>query len=291
MAFFVIILSAIIFTFIGILLYFFTIAFVKIKKGDLEDLNHPENRILDSYRDIVKSGLDYIHNTSNTWVYTKSYDGLTLAARYFDNKQNNTMILFHGYRSASARDFACAVKMYTDMGFNVLLCDQRSHGRSEGKLITFGVKESRDVLSWVNFVNREYSPSSIALGGMSMGATTVTLACGLNLPNNVKCVVADCGFTSPTDIIKVVAKKDFKVNASFFLPLLDICCKLFGKFSIFGHKSDSLQNIDSLTLWFNYSISLRHLQCKTTDTAKHFLYFSPISPSLFYFSAKCAKMV
>ena len=232
--FFAIVFVAIIVTLIGVLLYFFTIAFVKMKNGNLEDLNHPENDILEPYRDTVQSGIDYIYNTPHKWVYTKSFDGLYLAARYYNNNSDKTMLLFHGYRSAAARDFSCAVKMYADMGFNVLLCDQRSHGKSEGRLITFGVKESQDVISWVDFINKEYPAKSIALGGLSMGATTVLLACGLELPQNVKCVVADCGFTSPADIIKIVARKNFKINAEFFLPLLDICCKIFGKFSIIG---------------------------------------------------------
>ncbi len=232
LVFFIIVFSAIIVTFIAVLLYFFTIAFVKMNKGDLEDLNHPENSILEPYRETVKSGLDYAYNTPHSWVYTKSFDGLRLAARYYDNNSNKIMLLFHGYRSAAARDFSCAVKMYSDMGFDVLLCDQRAHGKSEGRLITFGVKESRDVLSWVKFVNDNYPSKKIALGGMSMGATTVILASALDLPQNVKCVVADCGFTSPADIIKIVAKKKYKVNADLILPVFDIMCKLFGKFSI-----------------------------------------------------------
>jgi len=230
--FFFIVISAIIITFVGVLLYYFAIAFVKINKGNLEDLNHPENEILKPYIDVVKNGMSYINTTPYEWVYIKSFDGLRLAARYYDNNSSNTMILFHGYRSAAARDFSCAVKMYMEMGFNVLLCDQRAHGKSEGKLITFGVKESQDVISWVDFVNNNYSPKGIALGGMSMGATTVILASALNIAPNVKCVVADCGFTSPADIIKIVAKKNFKINADFFLPLFDVCCKIFGKFSI-----------------------------------------------------------
>ncbi len=234
MIFFIIVFSAIIVIFIGVLLYFFTVAFVKMKNGNLEDLNHLENEILTPYRDTVEKGINYINNTPHKWVFTNSFDGLRLAARYYDNSSNKIMILFHGYRSVAARDFSCAVKMYSEMGFNILLCDQRAHGKSEGMLITFGVKESQDVLSWVDFANREYSPQNIVLGGMSMGATTVLLACGLDLPQNVKCVVADCGFTSPADIIKIVAKRNFKINADLFLPLLDLCCKLFGKFSIIG---------------------------------------------------------
>lgn len=234
MIYFICILLATAFVvFLGILLYYFRIAFVKIKKGDLEDLNHIENSALVGYRDIVQDGMDFIKNHPHEWLKTKSFDRLNLFARYYDNCSEKTILLFHGYRSVAARDFSVAVKMYSDLGFNVLLVDQRSHGRSDGKLITFGVKESYDVISWINYLNNNYGEKQLALGGMSMGATTVLLSCGRNLPQNVKCVVADCGFTSPCEIIKLVAKRNFKVSPDFFLPVLNLCCLFFGNFSIY----------------------------------------------------------
>jgi pimeloyl-ACP methyl ester carboxylesterase len=156
------------------------------------------------------------------------------------------MIFFHGYRSSSSRDFSCALKMYMNLGFNVLLVDQRAHGRSEGKLITFGIKESRDVVSWIEFLNKKYSPEKILITGMSMGATTVLLAAGNNkLPENVKGVVADCGYTSPVEIIKSVAKNFLKIKADFFIPFLNVFCLVFGGFSIMNVSTvKSLKNCE-----------------------------------------------
>lgn len=219
---------------LAVLYYFFSVAFVKLNIGNPDDLNDSINKPLLKYKETIAGGLEYIAQKPHEWVTTVSYDGLRLAARYFDNKSDKTVILFHGYRSSAARDFSCAIEMYTRFGFNILLCDQRSHGRSEGRLITFGVKESRDVKAWVEYVTEHYRTEKILLGGMSMGATTVLLACGLSLPESVKAVVADCGYTSPVEIMKRVAKKSMKINAALFLPLLNIYCKLFGKFSIFG---------------------------------------------------------
>ena len=42
-----------------------------------------------------------------------------------------------------------------------------------------------------------------------MGCATTLMAAGLDLPDNVKGIIADCGFTSPWDIIKHVAKERF----------------------------------------------------------------------------------
>lgn len=230
MVLFIILLAlAVIFT--GILLYFFSIAFVKHDIGNVDNLDDSINKPLTKYKAQIQNGMDYINSRNPVWVQTVSFDGLRLFARYFDNNSSKTILLFHGYRSSALRDFSCAIKMYTDLGFNILLCDQRSHGRSEGNLITFGVKESRDVISWIEYVNDVYEPEKIVLDGLSMGATTVILACRFDLPDNVKAVIADCGFTSPSDIMKKVAKQSFKINAGFVLPFLDFFCRIIGEFS------------------------------------------------------------
>ena len=247
-----IILILIILAFIGVYAYFFCIAFVKQNLGDVNDVNSPINKPLEDYKDIIKEGIDYINNTPHKWVEIVSFDGLKLRARYYDNNQDKTIILVHGYRSSGARDFSCAVRMYSGFGFNVLLCDQRCNGRSEGRLLTFGVKESRDIVLWTEFINNKYSPESIILGGISMGATTVLLSPMRGLPSNVKGIIADCSFTSPEEIILKVAKDSFKINAKLLLPLLNLGCKLFGNFSIYGVSTlDSVKKFDKPILFIH----------------------------------------
>lgn len=72
--------------------------------------------------------------------------------------------------------------VYHDLGFNLLLVDQRAQNGSAGRYITFGVRESRDVRPWVELHNREFGPEPVFLGGVSMGATTVLMAAGGPLP-------------------------------------------------------------------------------------------------------------
>lgn len=229
-----IIICALLFILLASSAVFFFIAFVRRDEPDIDNPDSEINGFLAPYREVIKEGLDYIAESPKSWVNTVSFDGLKLWARYFDNGSRRTIILFHGYRSSADRDFSCAVKMYCGAGFNVLLVDERSHGKSEGRLITFGVKESRDVASWVNYCLENTSADEIFLSGMSMGATTVLLASGKNLPDSVKGIIADCGFTSPAAIIKKVARQVFHVNASWFLPFMNLYCVVFGHFSICG---------------------------------------------------------
>lgn len=237
---FLLILVLLIFS--GLTAYFFCLTFVRKDVGNVDNLDDPINKPLTEYKELMQKGMDYIHSTPHTWVYTTSFDGLKLAARYFNINSKKTIILFHGYRSTSTRDFSTAVRMYNDLGLNVLLCDQRSHGKSEGRLITFGVKESRDVLSWIEYANGKFKAENIILGGMSMGATTVLLSTEYSLPEIVKGIIADCGFSSPYEIIKIVGKNFFKVNATLILPIFNLLTLLFGKFSIY--KSNTLTAVE-----------------------------------------------
>lgn len=225
----VIIVLLIIFIAIGGLYWAFDTAFVR-KKGRLFSV---ESGPLAKYKDIFNDGLKYIDSLEYERLYIKSFDGLKLAASYYNNESENTILLFHGYRSDGRFDFACVVKYYIELGLNVLVVDQRANGESEGRLTTFGIKERRDAVSWTKFINDKYSPKNIFLSGVSMGATTVMMAANLDLPENVRGIIADCGFTSAPDIIKKVARQAFKINATPVMPFLNIMCRLFGGFSLY----------------------------------------------------------
>ncbi len=207
------------------------------------------------YKEQFEIGFKYIDSYESKRVFTKSHDNLKLAGKYFDNNSDSTIILFHGYRSNGRFDFACAVKYYIDIGHNVLIVDQRASGESEGKLITYGIKERHDVVKWAEFVNRHYAPKNIFLSGISMGASTVMMASNLNLPDNVRGIIADCGFTSASEIIKKVARESFKINATLILPLLNMGCKMLGKFSL-----DEIDTITALSQ-SNIPIFFIHGKC------------------------------
>ena len=241
----IVILAAIVTLFV-VMFIFFNTAFVRKDDSLASDLNSPENEFLSPFKDVIQKGMDYIRNSEHTVETTKSFDGLKLVGNYYKSgNSKRTIIIFHGYRSSGIRDFSCAVRLYNELGLNVLLVDQRSHGRSEGKYITFGVNERKDVAAWINYVLKKCgSDCEIVLGGLSMGATTVMMAAGTSLPKNVTGIIADCGFTSPKEIIFKVAKTRYHVGGAI-LPLvvgiMNVYCRIFGRFNIYG-----LSTVDSL---------------------------------------------
>lgn len=224
-----------------------------------------DSKSLSQYKEQFEIGFKYIDSYKSKRVFTKSYDNLKLAGKYFDNDSDSTIILFHGYRSDGRFDFACAVKYYIDMGLNVLIVDQRASGESEGKLITYGIKERHDVVKWAEFVNRHYAPKNIFLSGISMGASTVMMASDLDLPNNVHGIIADCGFTSTSEIIKKVAKQSFKINATPILPILNIMCKTIGKFNLYEIDTIKALSHSNVPIFFIHGKKDGFVPCEMTE--------------------------
>lgn len=107
----------------------------------------------------------------------------------------------HGYRNCGTGEFHCMAKFYHDKGWNVFLVDHQAAGTSEGKYIGFGYHEYRDCLQWLDFLKVHFGNDiQIVLHGVSMGSATVMLMSGSGrLPENVKFIVADCGYTSAYD--------------------------------------------------------------------------------------------
>ena len=174
---------------------------------------------------------------------TASCDGTLLSARYYHQKDGAPIaILCHGYRGSAFRDFCGGHKMCYEMGHNILLIDQRAHGKSGGNTITFGIKERYDVLDWTKYIADRFPESQMVLYGISMGGATVLLASELDLPKQVKGIFADCPFSSPRDILKNTVKNmPFPKNLGY--PFLFSAARLFGNFKLTKiNCADSVKN-------------------------------------------------
>lgn len=167
------------------------------------------------------------------WVTTTAKDGTKLWGRFYEyNPGAPVLLLFHGYRSMALRDSAGGFALGQKLGFNVLAVDQRCHGRSDGRVITFGIRERLDCLEWVNYINRRYERHvPIVLSGISMGAATVLMASELELPENVTCIMADCPYSSPAGIImKVAGDRGYPKKLSY--PVIWLAGLLYGGFQV-----------------------------------------------------------
>lgn len=212
----------------------FRYAFARTPDPDWDDTVSLSNSMWKNHPMDIPKANQWLRDHGAGDVETRSFDGLRLTGKWVPAKKPiGTIILFHGYRSSYLTDFGGIFQVYHDLGLNLLLVRQRAHGDSDGKYITFGVKEHQDALSWIEFHNRDHGADNVFLGGMSMGASTVLYAAGEDLPENVRGITADCGFTSPAEIIDKVAQSAFHLPPKFAARLLNCYTRILAGFSLY----------------------------------------------------------
>ena len=213
----------------------FRLAFYASRKTEnlADEFDIPDDSIYGGFRDLLVSWMKAAKALPQEDITIRSFDGLELAGTYYEYAPDAPIeILFHGYRGHANREMSGAVRRCHSLGHSALIVHQRACGKSGGHVITFGVNESKDCLSWIDYVVGRWPQAKIILAGVSMGAGTVTMAIGRGLPKNVVAILADCGYTSPADIIKKVISVDMHLPANLAYPFVQLGAKLFGGFNI-----------------------------------------------------------
>ena len=173
---------------------------------------------------------DWLRKTEQEDVYLTSRDSLRLHAYLLPQGDcRRFVVVCHGYR-AHAASTAHYARHFYEMGFSLLLIDARAHGESEGKSIGMGWPERLDVLDWIAELNRRYDAPRIVLFGVSMGGATVLNAAGEALPENVKCVISDCGYVSLKGEFLYQLRRFYHLPG-LFLYLSDPLCRLLAGYS------------------------------------------------------------
>lgn len=159
-------------------------------------------------------------------------DGTPLFARYYHVRDGAPLeIEAHGYRGHAIRDFCGGNPLARELSHNVLLIDQRAHGKSGSRTITFGIRERLDLLDWVAYATARFGEIPIFLVGISMGGASVLMASGEPLPPSVVGVIADCPYSAPRDIIRSVIRM-MHLPPALAYPLVAASARLFGRFSL-----------------------------------------------------------
>ena len=199
--------------------------------GDERDLPKGEQYV--PYHDVITRCVDRVMADSYEEVSVFSHDGLKLHGRYYQRRDNAPLIIFfHGYRCSALRDGNGIFLYSKTLNYNILLVDQRVHGKSEGKTISFGIKERYDCFSWVEWAQQRFGMDvQIILAGLSMGAATVLMTANMGLPKNVKGIMADCPYSSPKAVIrKVIKDMNFPVGLVYWLA--KHAARWIGKFDL-----------------------------------------------------------
>lgn len=169
----------------------------KLQKGP-GMLDEESLKILHSSEESLES-VEFYRKTRHREITAKSIDGKTLYALHYENSSDIYVIFCHGFTGDPNTDNIFA-KRYHDMGFNVILPYSRAHGKSEHDYCTMGYSERLDIKRWCEKIAGINPDAKIVLHGVSMGSATVMMATGENLPENVRCCIADCGYTRLTEL-------------------------------------------------------------------------------------------
>ena len=213
----------------------FIIVFYSGKRKVLgpDEYDIPPGKIYEPFREDMVNWTKQIRSMPHEKIEIKSYDGLTLRGTYYEYAPDATVeLLFHGYRGNAERDLCGGIERCFALGRSVIIIDQRAGGKSDGHIITFGIREHRDCLTWIDYaIERFGKDRKLVIGGVSMGAATVVMAAGEKLPDNVVCAMADCGYSSTEDILKKVIRQ-IKLPVWLMYPLIRLGGIVYGGFDV-----------------------------------------------------------
>ena len=166
-------------------------------------------------------------NSNDVYIMSSNNGNLKLHGYELKNGQNSNIwaIVVHGYYGQGT-DMMYYAEQYYERGYNVLVVDLRGHGKSEGDYIGMGWHDRLDIIDWANYVINKNSNCQIILHGVSMGAATVMMATGENLPDNIKVAIEDCGYTSIWDEFEMQLKVIFNLPTFPVLNAASVVCKI-----------------------------------------------------------------
>ena len=135
-------------------------------------------------------------------------------------------MIAHGFGDDKSRMGAYA-GMFHEMGYNILVPDDRGAGDSQGNYIRFGWPDRLDYLKWIKQVIRKNgSNSQIVMFGVSMGGATTMMVSGEKTPKQVKAFIEDCGYTSVYDEISYQAKQMYNLPTLPLVPAVSAITKV-----------------------------------------------------------------
>ena len=230
---YLLIIAAIIAVIAAVLLYlsYRLFRYTCLRKPDTDEI---EGAFAD-YKKLVRTEQEWMRENITETLEVISFDGLRLHAALIpaSGKARGVVIAMHGYGSRYNLDFAPQARFYHALGYHMIFPMQRAHYGSEGEYISFGVKERFDVKLWSHKAAELFGDNiTIILAGISMGASSVMMSAQLTLPDNVRGIISDCGFTSPWAIITHVAKRSFHLPAFPLAYLTDFWAKRIAGFHL-----------------------------------------------------------
>lgn len=129
-----------------------------------------------------------------------------------ETQSNKWAVVIHGY-SANTSSMSHYAWKYHTLGYNVILPHMVGHDSDTVRYCSMGYYDKVVIIDWINYIVRKAPDAKIIMHGVSMGSATTMLVTGEDIPGNVVCAIADCGYTSCWDEYAYQAKQMFHIPA------------------------------------------------------------------------------
>lgn len=183
----------------------------------------------EEYKKIITPRKEWLMEQPLEQIDIEARDGIRLRGYYLPaNKPSDRLVIgLHGYTSSGLSNFSPHSYFFHQQGFDCLIIDHRAHGESGGQYIGFGILDRFDCRAWIDYIEERFGGEKrILLHGTSMGATTALMTLGFgSLPDSVKGVISDCGFTSPYDVFVHILKRDYHLPPFPIMQFNSMLCR------------------------------------------------------------------
>ena len=210
---------------------------------EVANIDNEAEKIINNNRTEEKQLAEqWIETINSEKVEVTAKDGIILKGTEYikDEQSNDWAIILHGYRSSPDSVISIG-RHFSEEGYNVLIPYMRATGESEGEYIGMGWLDKDDLQCWINKIIEQNNNANIVLHGSSMGAATVLMAAGDDLPSNVRAIIEDSGYTSVWDIFASEAKVRFGLPEFPVLNMFEIVANFRAKYDI--KKASALEQV------------------------------------------------
>jgi dipeptidyl aminopeptidase/acylaminoacyl peptidase len=153
-------------------------------------------------------------------VTIQSFDGTRLYGWWMAAaRRAPTVVVLHGVKK-NRTDVLRAALVLRRAGFNILMFDGRAHGDSEGRYVTYGFYEQRDVEWAIQWLVKEkrINRNRVGLMGESMGASIALQVVAHN--DWIRAVWADSPFASLRRVTEEFLRRVTKLPDAVLNPVL-----------------------------------------------------------------------
>ncbi len=177
------------------------------------------------YNDAIKNegvSKDLIDTAKKNGYFIKSSFGYNLYATRIIAKELNEKVVFlsHGVGC----NYISSLKygqIFLELGFDIVLIEHRRHGRSGGKLSTYGFYEKDDIHTIIQEIRIKFpNYKFLGLHGESMGSAIGIQYAGKY--NGVDFCIFDCPYSDLKNQLRYRLNVEFKLNGLFIMPLVNL---------------------------------------------------------------------